>query len=226
MPRLDKSYPDLLTIKNAAKVAGVSEATLRRWDAAGRLVPRRHPVSGYRLYERAKLLELQRKTGKARDPFESPIPTDFPNFGGETMVVDTLLVILFQERAALQVAQTRAEALAHIERARSAIIPFGNALYAKTACRRLLMTVLDQASHLEPLDLAVKTATLWFSEALPQVKLQPQVVRDAVFFWRKPSRTKARIDAVRSLAKKLGCDAPSFWALIRKIRQDDASGAK
>ena len=30
--------------------SGVSKDTLRRWDRAGKLEARRHPITGYRLY--------------------------------------------------------------------------------------------------------------------------------------------------------------------------------
>lgn len=62
----DEELPEILTIKDAAKVLGVSEPTLRRWDEAGKFVARRHPVNGYRLYDRAKVLAMRKKIfGKA-----------------------------------------------------------------------------------------------------------------------------------------------------------------
>ena len=55
---------EYLTIKEAAGYLGVSAQTLRRWDAAGKLRPIRHLVSGYRYYRLADLqpfrLEYQR----------------------------------------------------------------------------------------------------------------------------------------------------------------------
>jgi len=55
---------DYLSVKDAAKYIGVSAQTLRRWDAAGKLTPVRHPSSGYRYYKRSQLepfrLEYQR----------------------------------------------------------------------------------------------------------------------------------------------------------------------
>jgi DNA-binding transcriptional MerR regulator len=36
----------------------VCEATLRRWDKFGKLKAVRHPINGYRLYEKQKILEL------------------------------------------------------------------------------------------------------------------------------------------------------------------------
>ena len=46
---------DFMTVAEAAAYIAVSPATLRRWDAEGKLVPVRHPASGYRFYKRADL---------------------------------------------------------------------------------------------------------------------------------------------------------------------------
>lgn len=46
---------DYLTIKEAAEYVGVDPATLRRWDMAGKLEPKRHPVNSYRLYKKVDL---------------------------------------------------------------------------------------------------------------------------------------------------------------------------
>lgn len=47
-----------LTVGEAAETLGVSRATLRNWDKAGKLKPYRHPVNGYRLYDRNELETL------------------------------------------------------------------------------------------------------------------------------------------------------------------------
>ena len=39
-----------ITIKQAAKVLGVSALTLRNWDKKGLLTPARHPINNYRVY--------------------------------------------------------------------------------------------------------------------------------------------------------------------------------
>lgn len=49
---------DYLTIGEAARFLGVSSATLRNWDKAGKLIPYRHPLNGYRLYLKADLEKL------------------------------------------------------------------------------------------------------------------------------------------------------------------------
>ena len=57
---------DLLTIRAAADLLGVSLPTMRRWDESGKFVARRHPINGYRLYDRAKVLAMRKKIfGKA-----------------------------------------------------------------------------------------------------------------------------------------------------------------
>jgi len=45
------------TIKQAAKLLGVTPLTLRNWDKKGKLRAYRHPVNNYRVY-RADQLEL------------------------------------------------------------------------------------------------------------------------------------------------------------------------
>jgi len=49
---------DYLTVMDAARFLGVHPETLRRWDWAGKVVPARHPVNGYRLYRKADLERL------------------------------------------------------------------------------------------------------------------------------------------------------------------------
>lgn len=50
-----------MTVKEAAEYLGVSEVTLRRWDRAGKLSARRHPINGYRLYLQAELERLRQQ---------------------------------------------------------------------------------------------------------------------------------------------------------------------
>ncbi len=58
MAMFDETIPNLgnyLTVGEAAETLGVSKATLRNWDKAGKLKPHRHPLNGYRLYCRKEL---------------------------------------------------------------------------------------------------------------------------------------------------------------------------
>lgn len=54
----------MLTISEAAELLGVSEVTLRRWDAAGKFKARRHPINSYRLYRRGDVVRLKRRIEK------------------------------------------------------------------------------------------------------------------------------------------------------------------
>lgn len=57
---------DYLTVGDAAATLGVSRSTLRNWDKAGKLKPYRHPVNGYRLYNRHELEALLKGVQPAR----------------------------------------------------------------------------------------------------------------------------------------------------------------
>ena len=50
---------DYLAIKEAAEYLGVSRMTLRRWDNAGKLKAKRHPMNRYRLYKKADLDQIR-----------------------------------------------------------------------------------------------------------------------------------------------------------------------
>ena len=56
MPKLD----GYLRIKDAAEYLGVSPNTLRNWGRSGKLVERRNPMNGYRLYAKEELDALLR----------------------------------------------------------------------------------------------------------------------------------------------------------------------
>jgi site-specific DNA-methyltransferase (adenine-specific) len=58
---MSKSQQELITIKKAAELLGVSEQTLRRWDKSGKLQARRHPINGYRLYFKQTIMKLRRE---------------------------------------------------------------------------------------------------------------------------------------------------------------------
>jgi DNA-binding transcriptional MerR regulator len=50
-----------VTISKAASLLGVSTSTLRYWDKHGKLIPRRHPINGYRMYALADIERLKQE---------------------------------------------------------------------------------------------------------------------------------------------------------------------
>ena len=60
------------TIKQAAKILGVTPLTLRNWDRNGKLKPYRHPINNYRVYKPDQLelflrrMEISREKKKKR----------------------------------------------------------------------------------------------------------------------------------------------------------------
>ncbi len=54
---------DFMTVGEAAAYLCVSKDSLRRWDQAGKLKARRHPINGYRLYQKSDLDELLHRFG-------------------------------------------------------------------------------------------------------------------------------------------------------------------
>ena len=59
---------EFLTVGEASDYLGVSPTSLRRWDRAGTLKARRHPVSRYRLYLKADLDKFLGKLGVVDEP--------------------------------------------------------------------------------------------------------------------------------------------------------------
>ena len=59
---------NFITIKQAAKILGVSSLTLRNWDNSGKFPAGRHPISNYRVYKVADLetLLIEMETSKGR----------------------------------------------------------------------------------------------------------------------------------------------------------------
>ena len=57
---------EYLTVKAAAAFLGVCPSTLRNWDRAGKLRPRRHPMNRYRLYRRDELEAILRSVNEGR----------------------------------------------------------------------------------------------------------------------------------------------------------------
>ena len=57
-----------LTVKDAAKLLGVTPTTLRNWEKSGKLVPRRHPINRYRLYRREELAKMLEQLSESPTP--------------------------------------------------------------------------------------------------------------------------------------------------------------
>ena len=49
---------EVLTVSEAAKLLNVSASTLRYWDKTGKLKSVRHPINGYRLFNKLHVDEL------------------------------------------------------------------------------------------------------------------------------------------------------------------------
>lgn len=48
------------TVKAASKILGVTPVTLRRWDNAGKLKAKRHPMNHYRIYDPVEVEALKK----------------------------------------------------------------------------------------------------------------------------------------------------------------------
>lgn len=62
----NNGFKNYLRIKEASLFLGVSKDTLRSWDAKGKLKSLRHPINHYRLYRKAELEKLLKKTNSGR----------------------------------------------------------------------------------------------------------------------------------------------------------------
>ena len=67
-----KKLNDYLTVGDAASYLGVASCTLRRWDAAGKLTARRHPMTGFRLYLKEELEAILAGASEAENPNTRP----------------------------------------------------------------------------------------------------------------------------------------------------------
>lgn len=61
----------LLTIKQAANMLGVTTLTLRNWDKAGKLSALRHPINNYRVYKRQDIERLLGEIASNTKPVNS-----------------------------------------------------------------------------------------------------------------------------------------------------------
>ena len=57
---------DFMRIKEAAEFIGVPISTLRQWDRKGKVKAVRHPVNGYRLYQRDELEQILMDINESR----------------------------------------------------------------------------------------------------------------------------------------------------------------
>lgn len=64
---MSENLRDYLTVSEAAEFVGVSAATLRNWDRAGKVKAIRHPINGYRLYRKEDLSSLLEKVKNGPD---------------------------------------------------------------------------------------------------------------------------------------------------------------
>ena len=61
-----------ITIKEAAKILGVSPLTLRNWDKNGQLKALRHPINNYRVYKIEDLKTLLNEIEVGIGPQKKP----------------------------------------------------------------------------------------------------------------------------------------------------------
>jgi excisionase family DNA binding protein len=64
---LSENLRDYLTVGEAAEFIGVSAATLRNWDRAGKVRAIRHPVNAYRLYLKEDLADFLERIKDGRN---------------------------------------------------------------------------------------------------------------------------------------------------------------
>jgi len=60
------SNREFLTIKEAAEILGVSKDSLRRWDKAGKLKTKRHPMNNFRIYDLTEVESLKKTILKGK----------------------------------------------------------------------------------------------------------------------------------------------------------------
>ena len=64
---MPENLRDYLTVGEAAEFIGVSAATLRNWDRAGKVRAIRHPVNAYRLYRKEDLADFLERIKDGRN---------------------------------------------------------------------------------------------------------------------------------------------------------------
>lgn len=71
---------DLLTVKEVAKILGVTPLTVRNWDAKGKLMAHRHPLNNYRVYKTADIENLMKELDSSKGVKKAPRPSLKPQF--------------------------------------------------------------------------------------------------------------------------------------------------
>lgn len=70
LTKMNVKSTELITIKQAANMLGVTPLTLRNWDKNKKLHALRHPMNNYRVYRRADIEKLLKEI----DTNDSPVP--------------------------------------------------------------------------------------------------------------------------------------------------------
>jgi excisionase family DNA binding protein len=70
---MEQDPKKFITVKEAAKMLGVTPLTLRNWDKSGKLQAGRHPFNNYRVYQREDIekIVLEIATNKEKQPTRS-----------------------------------------------------------------------------------------------------------------------------------------------------------
>ena len=72
---------DLLTVKEVAKLLGVTPLTVRNWDAKGKLMAHRHPLNNYRVYKVVDIENLMKELDSSKGVKKSFVkPAEKPQF--------------------------------------------------------------------------------------------------------------------------------------------------
>ena len=61
-----------LTVKEVARLLGVTPLTIRNWDQRGKLTAYRHPLNNYRLYKTGDVEELMRELEFSKNLIKPP----------------------------------------------------------------------------------------------------------------------------------------------------------
>ena len=74
---MSEELPQLISIKKAAEIIGVTPLTLRNWDRDGKLKALRHPMDNYRVYRRQDIekliLSINETSGRPTAKKEAPL---------------------------------------------------------------------------------------------------------------------------------------------------------